>query len=125
MHRLLDGVSNHVKYSSEMWAIIILGSIPPIRPMFLRAFRHVSKQGYNTSEGDRSIPMDPLAHTRHPPRNPLTLSNESEEKILQPDVGDKGAGIWTTTNIEVHRGNGPEKFVLARGQRYGAGAYAV
>ncbi|MCJ1277470.1 hypothetical protein MMC21_005283 [Puttea exsequens] len=93
---------------SEMWAILILGSIPPIRPLFIRGFRrlyHPNKTNEFSSFSDRErsfsrgIPLEPLSHVAtggkggasHFSRSG-TMRSESVEKILPWQGGESGEG---------------------------------
>ena len=106
-----------------MWVILILGTIPTLRPLFVQGFRRIRghQKGYSSSSGaDRSTPLDPMSgnsiigssskhHHQTNTRPPLSggyppISSESIEKILPPENQRQG-DIWTTTRVDVRRGS--------------------
>ncbi|KAL6717504.1 hypothetical protein ACLMJK_005419 [Lecanora helva] len=84
---------------TEHWLVLILGTLPTLRPLFVHVFRqvssknswpHNSKHGYVQQSDSRSIPLRPHAGKR---KNEDT---ESEINILAP-----AAGIIRTTQVQV------------------------
>ena len=97
---------------TELWLVLILGCLPPLRPLFVRAFHQIHssynnsrkhKGYYNTSsENDnKSIPMYPPSNTvsAHKASN-MFGDTDSERKILPPAF--PGDGILRTTQVHVH-----------------------
>ena len=82
-----------------MRLVIVLGSLPPVRPLFVRVFQLISAQttrnrksshSYLKQHDPNSIPMQRLANKRTP------KETDSERHIL-PEGGD----ILRTTHVQV------------------------
>lgn len=80
-----------------MWLVLILGSVPPLRPLFAQVFQRIStknlrnsNRGYYEQSDPKSIPMHPIASKR-PPKD-----TDSERFMLSV-----GAGILQTTDVQV------------------------
>lgn len=97
-----DGITDLVFWGLvECWLVLILGSLPPLRSLFIHVHEHISStasrsrrttQGYRRSTTDKVIPM--YARSKGPTGDE---SHESEEYI----VGD--VGITKTTEIHISR----------------------
>ncbi|KAG8532526.1 uncharacterized protein KY384_002403 [Bacidia gigantensis] len=98
---------------TESWLIIILGCLPPLRPLFVTMFYRLhstykgsyKRSGYynHTSDADNvPIQMYPASHTAsaHKATN-MFGDTESERKILPPATFN-GDGILRTTQVHVH-----------------------
>ncbi|KAL1968738.1 hypothetical protein VTN77DRAFT_1564 [Rasamsonia byssochlamydoides] len=97
---------------TEMWVILIVGCIPPIRPLFIALFRKVvssarSLTGPENKYGRSGTELRYYSHASRQSRQPvrsrgtelgsMVEDNESEENILPMD----GGAIVKTTNISL------------------------
>ncbi len=101
-----DGVTDLVIWGLvECWLVLILGSLPPLRSLFLRLSEQVTASsrsrrpthGYQRSKTDKVIPMYP----RGKRANGEEVSHESEENIVTNETD-----IVKTTDIHISRGGG-------------------
>ncbi len=118
---------------TENWLVLILGSLPPLRPLFVRAFDKISttasksrkrKSGYypehSDHRGHNSIPMYPPTITTPRP----TGNDDDSEKNILPGVLPSGNGILKTTHVHVGNtarsdGDSEESVgAMERGQAY-------
>lgn len=98
--------------STEMWVIVIVGCVPPLRPLFLQVFKRIqstvhgssgkSKHGHShPSDFDRSLNFSSVAHARNKsgthPAEVFTGTDDSKEHIM-PDQD----GIMLTHHIDVN-----------------------
>ncbi|MDI1487978.1 MAG: hypothetical protein OHK93_007252 [Ramalina farinacea] len=107
---------------TECWLVLILGCLPPLRPLFVSVFHQLSTTHsrpkhsgyyYNNNSKGGGIPMYPPNHSQHQHRAGTFLDDddegndaESERKILGPEVrGSDGIGgergILRTTHVHV------------------------
>ena len=84
---------------TENWLVLILGSLPPLRPLFRQVFQgisvqslrwHKKRQGYKEQNDPKNIPMHPISSKRIP------QDTDSEREILPG-----GAAILRTTHVQV------------------------
>ena len=89
---------------TENWLVLILGSLPPLRPLFRQVFHSISaqgisiqsfrwrnrRQGYNQQSDPQIILMHPRGSKRFP------KDTDSEREILPG-----GAAILRTTHVQV------------------------
>lgn len=99
----------------EDWVIIMVGSMPPLRPLFVKLFRKtqeaVHKSNYTNAHGTtRGLSLQSIPHfgghskksgTSH--RNTLE-DNSSEENILRDNTRRNGGQIVITSQFEVEYG---------------------
>ncbi|KAF2157618.1 hypothetical protein K461DRAFT_289919 [Myriangium duriaei CBS 260.36] len=80
----------------ELWAIIILGSIPPLRPLFMKMFNRMSR----TEDGDRSgsaVSQIDLEAKQRSEVDELRLEDKDVES--EKDAGSMyQRDIWTASN---------------------------
>lgn len=80
-----------------MWLILILGSLPPLRPLFAQVFQRIStkdlsnrNRGYYDQSDPKGIPMNSIESKRTP------KDTDSERFMLS-----MGVGILRTTDVQV------------------------
>jgi hypothetical protein len=105
-------LTNDTLSRTEKWVVLIVGSIPPIRPLLVIIFRRLlstvkSSSGLQSSNVVRLTDLQSASkfskHTsqhRHLANNGMTIlkSNDSEENMLPMEEGT----IIKTTNISLH-----------------------
>lgn len=88
---------------TETWLVLALGSLPPLRTLFVRVFERISSttarshqrtKGYYPQGDNKDIPMYPSANRDHSDGKDA----ESERNILP---GGAGTGILRTTQVQV------------------------
>lgn len=91
-------------HRTEMWTILMVSCIPPIRPLFMRAIQQIqssSNRSRNTNNSQVTPgypkPAGPYASLSNVKRPTITTTNESEEDIL----ADRD-GIRMTRKVSIH-----------------------
>lgn len=84
-----------------MWTIIMVSCIPPIRPLFVRAFKGIQSTSGASKANNNKAPSylysGPYAsQSNNIKRSQPKVDNESEENILQED------GIMLTRKVSIH-----------------------
>ena len=90
--------------STELWFVIIIASIPPLRPLFLRwagnTKKVISRSGTRSKTNqDGSIPLGSVAGAK----GVMTNQDGSEENILQPKEDDERIMVTKSYAIEVNK----------------------
>ncbi|KAL9131001.1 MAG: hypothetical protein Q9217_000943 [Psora testacea] len=95
---------------TECWLVLILGSLPPLRPLFVCVFQQLSttasrsrnkSSGYYPQLGNINIPMYPPASSANKRANTLSGDTDSERRILPPNAMAAEDGILRTTHVHV------------------------
>jgi hypothetical protein len=85
---------------TEMWTIIMVSCIPPIRPLFVKVFKVIQSSSGQSQAKNGDTPeylhSGPYASRSNIKRAQLDTTNESEENILE------GNGIMLTRKISIH-----------------------
>ena len=87
---------------TEMWTILMVGCIPPIRPLMVKAIHKIqSSSGWPRETNDISLTPgygQSRSYTSRSIKRPAqTATNESEEDILA-----EGNGIVMTRKVSIH-----------------------